>query len=194
MKTRFPGSVAVAPLGVVLAFTVLSIGCSPQEGTKAPAPDSTSALAARAILDPRSGSGVRGEVAFYPADDGDGVRVHAQVSGLTPGQHGMHVHETGNCSADDASSAGGHFNPTGQAHGDRDAQVRHIGDLGNLEADAEGNARLDYVDKLLRLDGPNSIVGRALIIHADPDDLTSQPSGNAGGRVACGVIERHAKH
>lgn len=142
-----------------------------------------------ATLSPTEGNDVRGRVTF--ADTPDGVRVVAEISGLTEGLHGFHVHETGDCSAPDATSAGGHFNPDAHPHGAPDAPAteRHDGDLGNLEAGADGTARYERVDPNVALSGPTSVIGKAVIVHAGQDDFTSQPSGDAGGRVACGVIE-----
>ena len=99
------------------------------------------------------------------------------------------MHEKGDCSAPDGTSAGGHFNPGGKPHAARDAAARHAGDLGNLKADPYGLARVDFVDSTLSLSGPDSIVGKAVIIHEKADDFTTQPTGNAGARQACGVIE-----
>jgi Cu-Zn family superoxide dismutase len=139
-----------------------------------------------AVLAPTAGSTVHGTVTFTATDDG--VRVTAQLEGLTPGNHGFHVHEFGDCSAADGTSAGGHFNPAGAPHAGPDAGTRHTGDLGNLSADTQGMASYNRLDSTVRLDGPHSVIGRGVIVHAAPDDLTSQPTGNAGGRVACGVI------
>jgi Cu-Zn family superoxide dismutase len=115
----------------------------------------------------------------------------ADLEGLEPGLHGFHIHEVGDCSAPDASSAGGHFNPDNTPHGtpENPPAQRHVGDLGNLEADAEGKAHYERVDQMLPLRGPNSIVGKSVIVHAQADDLSSQPSGSAGPRLACGVIQ-----
>lgn len=142
-----------------------------------------------ATLSPTEGNDVRGRVTFAQIEDG--VLVVAEVSGLSEGMHGFHVHETGDCSAPDASSAGGHFNPAGSPHGPPNApdSQRHVGDLGNLEAGPDGTARYERVDPVLQLSGPNSIIGKAVIVHAGQDDLESQPTGEAGGRLACGVIE-----
>ena len=142
---------------------------------------------ATATLTPTQGHDVKGTVTFTKVDNG--VRVVADITGLTPGEHGFHVHEKGDCSAPDGSSAGGHFNPTGMPHGGPDSEKHHIGDLGNLTADASGKATLDRVFTFLELSGTNSIVGCGLVVHQGADDLTSQPSGDAGARVACGVIE-----
>ena len=143
---------------------------------------------AAVMLAPASGSAVSGQVAFTALSRG--VRVLAQVNGLPPGTHGFHIHETGDCSASDASSAGDHFNPTDAAHGAPDAATRHVGDLGNLEAGPDSTAGYDRIDAVLTLDGPNGIIGRAVIVHAGADDFASQPSGDAGRRLACGVIMR----
>lgn len=143
--------------------------------------------AASAELNPTQGSNVRGKVSFMRVENG--IRVIADVTGLPPGPHGFHVHEKGDCSAPDGSSAGAHFNPYGTMHGDLHADQRHVGDFGNLVADNSGNAHVDFVDVRIAFDGLASILGKAVIVHANPDDLVSQPAGNAGPRVACGVIE-----
>jgi len=142
-----------------------------------------------AELEPTAGHSARGQVVFRTVDDG--VRITASLEGLEEGSHGFHIHETGDCSADDATSAGGHYAPQGSPHGapGNPAQERHVGDLGNIEADAQGKAHYERVDSLLSLTGDHSILGRAVIVHRGADDLTSQPSGAAGARVACGVIE-----
>ncbi len=119
---------------------------------------------------------------------GDEVEVKGEIMGLTPGEHAFHVHEFGDCSSPDAMSAGGHFNPDKQPHGGPHSAKRHVGDLGNIKADASGKAVIDIRDKLIKLHGPHSIIGRSLIVHAKADDLKSQPAGDAGARVACGVI------
>ena len=139
-----------------------------------------------AVLVPTEGNSVRGIVRFTKVPGG--VHVVADVTGLTPGLHGFHVHEFGDASSADGAAAGGHFNPSHANHGAPSDVQRHTGDLGNLEADASGHATLDLVDAGLVLDGSHSIIGRGLIVHASPDDLKSQPTGNAGKRVACGVI------
>mgnify|MGYP003111825821 CR=1 FL=1 len=140
-----------------------------------------------AVLHPASGSDVEGVVLFSNTDEG--VRVGAQVNGLAPmSSHGFHIHEFGDCRDADAGSAGGHFNPHGQPHGAPDAERRHIGDLGNLVTNGAGVAQTNVVDPELSFAGADSILGRAVVIHAGADDLQSQPSGDAGARIACGVI------
>jgi Cu-Zn family superoxide dismutase len=148
----------------------------------APAPASR----AVAQLHPLEGSGVSGTVTFAPVEGG--VQVSAKLSGLTPGAHGFHIHEFGDCSAPDGTSAGGHFNPTGEPHAGPNDAHRHVGDMGNITAAADGTATLEYVDSHMSFGGATSILGRGVIVHAKADDLKTQPTGNAGGRVACGVI------
>jgi Cu-Zn family superoxide dismutase len=142
---------------------------------------------ASAGLQPTKGNKTVSEVTFEQV--GDKVRVTAHVIGLKPDQeHGFHVHEKGDCSSGDGMSAGGHFNPYGKPHG-RGAE-RHAGDLPNLKADAKGRATLSAdLDVITVTPGPASIIGRGIIVHAQPDDYTSQPVGNAGARLACGVIK-----
>ena len=152
-----------------------------------PAAKSAGSAKGIAVLHPTAGNKVSGTVTFTPV--ADGVRVHAEITGLTSGKHGFHVHEFGDCSAADASSAGGHFNPTHKPHAGPEAAERHEGDMGNVEADASGNAKLDYVDHQISLSNDDkSVIGRSVVVHAKPDDLKTQPSGDSGARVACGVI------
>ena len=139
-----------------------------------------------AVLHPTSGSNVAGTVTFTLS--GDQVKVVANVTGLTPGKHGFHIHEFGDCTNPKGASAGGHFNPGNHQHGAPDATDRHAGDLGNIEADASGKAHLDVTDKVMKLTGAESILGHAVIVHEKADDLKTQPTGDAGGRLACGVI------
>jgi Cu-Zn family superoxide dismutase len=149
---------------------------------------SVRSLTAVATLEPTTGSQVHGTVRFV--QKGDKVMVEANVAGLAPGQHGFHVHEKGNCTAPDASSAGAHFNPSGSAHGGPSG-TRHGGDLGNLTADASGNAKYRVEVTGISLGaGDDSVIGRAVIVHEKPDDYTTQPSGNSGARLACGLISK----
>lgn len=147
-------------------------------------------------LEPTEGNSVQGDVRFEMASagiqsaemDGTGIGISGTIEGLPAGEHGFHVHEFGDCSAPDASSAGDHFNPEGHPHGGPDEASRHVGDLGNLEASEGSPVTLDMRDDRIALSGAHSIIGRALVVHADADDLESQPSGEAGARMACGVI------
>lgn len=137
-----------------------------------------------AVLYPTEGSEVSGTVTFTQGDGG--ILIEAELSGLTPGKHGFHVHELGDVSAADGTSAGGHFNPHEVDHAHPEA-TRHVGDMGNLEADESGRATYARTDALISFDGRNSILGRAVVVHAAEDD-GGQPTGNAGGRVAIGVV------
>lgn len=149
--------------------------------------DNNPVVEAFTVLESKEGTQVEGIVTFEQVEGG--VRIVADVRNLTPGKHGFHVHEHGDCSAHDASSAGGHFNPTDKKHGGPETEERHVGDMGNLVADENGVAHYDRVDDLMELNGPNSIIGLSVVVHADEDDLKSQPTGNSGKRIACGVIE-----
>jgi len=139
-----------------------------------------------AVLHPTKDSKVEGVVTFLK--QGSAIRVEGRVTGLTPGKHGFHVHEFGDVSSEDGMATGAHFDIAKHMHGGPDDKDRHSGDLGNIEADASGKATIKMTDKGIALHGANSILGRALIVHAMPDDLKSQPSGNAGARIAQGVV------
>lgn len=164
--------------GAVAALAVTFAGC-------ATSPMDTAV--ATAILAPTRGSAVTGTATF--AERAGKVRVSAEVSGLSPGQeHGFHIHDKGDCSSGDGMSAGGHFNPTANPHGPQDAP-HHGGDMPSLVADANGRATASFVlEGITVAPGPNSIAGRGLIVHKDPDDYRTQPTGNAGARLACAVI------
>lgn len=141
-----------------------------------------------ARLMPTQGSTVQGTITF--TQTAQGVRVQGTIEEVSPGKHGFHIHETGDCSAPDATSAGSHFNPHRMLHASPLDSNRHMGDLGNIVANKEGQAEIDYVDSQLSLEGEHTIVGRSVIVHAQEDDFATQPTGNAGARVACGVIEK----
>jgi Cu-Zn family superoxide dismutase len=148
---------------------------------------SSGPLKAIAVIHGTGDNKIAGTVNF--TEVADGVRVHVEITGLTPGKHGFHVHEFGDCSAADLASAGGHFNPTAKHHGGPDDVDRHVGDMGNIETDSSGATKLDYVDHNISLTKEqNSVIGRSVVIHAKPDDLKSQPAGDSGPRIACGVI------
>jgi Cu-Zn family superoxide dismutase len=136
----------------------------------------------------RSGSAVTGTLTL--TESRDGVRLRGEIRGLKAGaEHGFHIHEKGDCSAPDATSAGGHFNPGASAHGRYGSGAHHAGDLPSLAADAAGVARIDQVIAGVTLGaGATSIAGRSLIVHRDADDFTTQPTGNSGPRIACGVV------
>ena len=146
---------------------------------------------AKAAMEVASGSNVTGEATF--TDEGDGkVRFELTASNLTPGEHAVHIHEKGDCSAEDASSAGGHWNPTMKPHGKRgDGTSYHKGDIGNMTVGNDGKGTMSMTIDGWSIGGADStnVVGKSVIIHEKADDFTSQPSGNAGGRVSCGVIK-----
>src|SRR3954454_10538579 len=161
----------IISVGIMCAFAFAVHG---QDATKA-----------TCKLESKSGSKVTGTVTFTKT--GDDVQVVADITGLTPGKHGFHIHEKGDCSAPDASSAGAHFNPTMKHHGGPESMDRHEGDLGNITADASGKAHLDWKGKM-SLSGKDSIIGKSVLVHEKEDDLKTDPSGNSGARIACGVI------
>ena len=172
MKKMMTALFLFFPLGMVWADGTANIPVSPG--------------IAMCTLSPASNSQTMGWVKFTQRKSY--VRVEGEITGLTPGKHAFHVHEKGDCSAPDAVSAGGHYNPTDKIHGAPTSKDRHVGDLGNIMADKDGTAKFKFTDSVIQLTGANSILNKALIIHADKDDLKTQPSGNAGKRVACGVI------
>ena len=143
---------------------------------------------ANAKLRPKSGSSVEGSVSFRHDAERNGLLISIEASGLEPGLHGFHIHETGNCSGENASTAGGHFNPENNEHGDPNNASSHAGDLGNIRVADDGSVQHRVFSKTLTFTGETSVVGKAVVIHQQADDLESQPSGAAGKRVACGVI------
>jgi superoxide dismutase, Cu-Zn family len=149
-------------------------------------PDPAPIKKAFAIVQAKSGSEIVGAVNFTAVDGG--VRVVADIGGLKPGKHGFHIHEHGDCSAHDGSSAGGHFNPHNKKHGGPAGVERHAGDLGNLEANQYGFAHYDKVIQGLELNGENAIIDKSIVVHEGEDDLVTDPSGNSGKRIGCGAI------
>lgn len=180
------------------AIVVMVAACSSTSGTKpspgatpkpVPVPTTSTAKSATANLASASGSLVSGKLTLVPMHDG--VHITGEIGGLGAGKtHAIHVHEKGDCSAVDASSAGGHFNPTGNPHGRAGTGTHHAGDMDNIVADADGVAKINIHLIGVTLGGGayNDIVGRAIVVHAAADDYRSQPAGNSGARVACGVI------
>jgi Cu-Zn family superoxide dismutase len=180
MKTARISALAA---GCAAAAISLVAGCASTTPKPAAGPQ------ARATIEARSGSNVRGWATFTERSTG-GVAVVVHIENATPGVHGIHIHEKGDCSAPDAASAGAHFNPGGMPHAAPTATQRHAGDLGNITIESNGTGHLEIVDDLLTVrPGPNSVVGKSVVFHEKADDLTSQPSGNAGGRLGCGVVQ-----
>lgn len=173
----------------IFGMLILLSGCAQQQEAPhaaMPAAEGPAVSKAICVLHPTEGHNVYGTVTFSAVEGG--IQVVAHIEGLTPGKHGFHIHEYGDCSAPDGTAAGGHFNPTSDPHSAPTAAKRHAGDLGNVTADENGVAHLEWTDPHMTFSGANSIIGRGVIVHAGEDDLSSQPTGNAGGRVACGVI------
>lgn len=182
-----------------LLSSLVAIACG-QDAAAPPAP----ALAAPSSLDPANEPAQGAAVILAPTQghttagrlvlvqEDVGVRIRGEVTGLQPDrEHAFHVHETGDCSAPDAASAGAHFNPFEQPHGNPATEPHHAGDMLNLRANSQGVAQVDVLSTSLTLGGTErtNALGKALIVHANPDDYRSQPAGNAGDRLACGVIE-----
>jgi superoxide dismutase, Cu-Zn family len=166
-----------AGLFVLTALVLAITGCAAPQGP-----------AATATLRPTAGNNASGTVRFMQS--GDQVIVSGEVRGLKPGAvHGFHVHEKGDCSSADGNSAGGHFNPEGKPHGQHSQGTHHAGDLPSLRADASGVAAINFESRTIRVGGgATDVIGRGLIVHRDPDDFTTQPTGNSGPRLACAVI------
>ena len=165
---------------------------TPAPAATSPAVISTTNTVQSAVVNlaPASGSLVSGKLTLSPHDGA--IMVMGEIGGLKPNQeHAFHIHEKGDCSAADATSAGGHFNPTSQPHGRASAGQHHLGDNDNLKADAKGVVKVHthFNGVVLNPGAANNIIGKAVIVHAAPDDYTTQPTGNAGGRIACGVIQ-----
>ena len=166
------------------AAAIVSAGCA----STAPVATAPGGMRATAVLSPTTGNTTAGTVSFVQS--GDRVRISGEVRGLAPNaEHGFHVHEKGDCSSGDGMSAGGHFNPDGKPHGQHGTGAHHAGDLPSLRADASGTARFSFDSNTVRVgSGAADVVGKGLIVHRDPDDYRTQPTGNAGARLACAVI------
>ena len=176
---------ALGATGLLVAGAALA---AQSESKKAAQPTQTMpAGKAGATIEGRSGSSLTGAAEFMM--HGTQMMITVSVKGAVPGTHAVHIHEKGDCSAPDATSAGGHFNPGGHMHGAPDAKEHHAGDLGNMTVGADGSGSLMIQSSELSLEGSNSILGRAIIMHEKSDDFVTQPTGNAGGRIGCGVIK-----
>jgi Cu-Zn family superoxide dismutase len=189
-------------LGLGIVAALLLAACSreqpegaprqPDETTAAPAEKTTAAEPAHeavAQVAPTQGNTVTGSLALAPSSEG--VHISGAIQGLKPdAEFGFHIHEKGDCSAPDGSSAGAHFNPTQAQHGNPTSGAHHAGDMANIRSNAEGVAQVDTTAAGTALNGdPNTdVMGKAIVVHESPDDYATQPSGNSGKRVACGVI------
>ena len=181
---------------IVLAGTLMLTGCgqkAPEEAAApppAPAPEPEPRMAIASLQFTDAYPDASGSVVFTETDGGVEISAQINYGGETRvGPHGFHLHETADCSAADFTSSGGHFNPAGVDHGAPDADPHHGGDFGNIEIGEDFSGSLEMTSSTLSFDGANSVVGRAVILHAGEDDLTSQPTGAAGARDACGVVE-----
>ena len=186
-REKSPSSQSAAP-----AEATVNAPAANAAPVQAPAPATPAAqTTASAKLVSAAGATASGNLEL--TSEGVAVRVRGEITGLAPGkEHGFHVHEKGECSPPDFASAGEHLNPTQDPHGGPKSASKHLGDLPNLKADANGHVTVDVsitgatlVDKD---GGPNQILGKALVVHAMPDDYKTQPAGDSGGRIACGVI------
>lgn len=188
-------------LGAVIALTLLAACSREQPASEAKTPDPAAPPAAEqappaepapgavAQVAPTQGNTVTGSLAL--AQSAEGVRITGSVQGLKPdAEFGFHVHEKGDCSAPDGSSAGGHFNPTQAQHGNPTSGAHHAGDMANIRSNSEGIAQVDTTAAGTTLNGDpgTDVIGKAIVVHESPDDYATQPSGNSGKRVACGVI------
>lgn len=184
---------------ILILGVVVLVGCGGKQEEAAPTPEPEAApepveMAASATasveFQSREGMTITGSIGFEETEGAGLVVIAGSVAGAPAGSHGLHIHEIGDCSAADFKSSGGHFNPAGVPHAGPMDSERHGGDLGNIEIGADGTGSIELSSDLITLavGAENSIVGRAVILHEGEDDLVSQPTGDAGGRIACGVI------
>ena len=187
MKTRLI-SMGVMPIFFLLiSISVVLVGCerARQQAGVLPTADTKQA---NAMIGSSNDSGVTGMAVF--TQSGDQIALAIEIQGASPGLHAVHIHANGDCSAPDGTSAGGHWNPTGVAHGKWGEGEFHLGDIGNITVGEDGTGRIMLTTDLWEI-GTGSdvdVVGRGIIVHAGADDFTSQPSGAAGARIGCGVI------
>ena len=178
-------STLLRPFSLLLVCSALTACPPPKPG---PGPGGEVVTQATATIESRSGSTVTGTATFEQV--GNKVKAVVEISGATAGQHGLHIHEKGDCSDPAAKSAGDHFNPGKSDHGGPEKPSHHAGDFGNMTIAEDGKGRLEIeLDAISVGQGDNAIVGRAIVFHEKPDDLTTQPSGNSGVRQGCGEIK-----
>jgi Cu-Zn family superoxide dismutase len=181
-RAAAPKFAALVPAALALA----AASCGGMHGSTqtkgAPGPQ-----VAHAVIEGRSGSHVAGQASFISTNDG--VRIEVHVTGASPGAHAVHLHDKGDCSSADAMSAGPHFNPSQHAHGSPQADPHHAGDFGNMQVGPDSSGTLELVSRDLTVDpGLNCVVGHSIVVHGGTDDFTTQPAGNAGPRIGCGVV------
>jgi Cu-Zn family superoxide dismutase len=176
----------------ILVMVLALVGCG-EKTEEAEAPElelgaKSTMNEALAQLEAKSGSEVTGQGMFEL--EGDKVTLYLSLQNLPPGVHAVHIHEVGDCSAEDGTSAGGHWNPLTMDHGKWNEAPFHLGDLGNVEADEYGNGSLTLTTSMWTISSGalDDVVGKSIIVHESEDDFTTQPTGGAGGRIACGVI------
>ncbi|MBS1491871.1 MAG: superoxide dismutase family protein [Bacteroidetes bacterium] len=179
---------------VLILFSIFLLSTVSNAQTKTSTSDTSKSkgtikrtVTAIAVISGNTYDGITGVIRFTRLKKG--VRISGELYGLTPGKHGFHIHEKGLCDRPDFSTAGGHFNPGGMKHGSTHSEQRHEGDFGNIIADDYGVAKFTFTDYTLSFKGTNSIIGKAAIIHEKEDDLKTDPSGNSGSRIGCGVIQ-----
>jgi len=177
--------IAALSVSSLICFAVLGLRTQAAAPEQSAAVGSVTKASGQLIPTTKTQSTVKGTVTFTKTSHG--VHVQGEISGLTPGEHGFHVHEFGVWN-EDGMASGGHFNPTKAPHASHSSEKRHVGDMGNIKADENGVAMVDLEDDQMTLEGPTSILGRGLVVHAKADDLKTQPSGDAGGRLAVGII------
>lgn len=174
-------------LGICVLFAVASCAHKEQMPEITPAPEVVVPTKAQAVIKPAKGNKVKGVVHFSYEDNV--MHVEATLEGLKPGPHGFHIHEFGDCTAPDFSSAGGHFHIDDQKHGALNGHHSHAGDLGNIIANNKGVAKVNIKVEGISFSGETSILGKSVVVHKDKDDFKSQPAGNSGARIGCGLIE-----
>jgi len=177
--------IAALAVGSLVCFAILGLRTQAAAPQQAQQGGSVTKASAQLIPTTKTESRVKGLVTFTKT--ARGIHVQGEISGLTPGEHGFHVHDFGVWN-EDGMATGGHFNPTGAPHAGHDSPMRHVGDMGNIRADQNGVATVDLDDELMSFEGPTSILGRGLVVHEKADDLRTPPSGNAGGRLAVAII------
>ena len=185
MKRRLIFCLALAAACLLLAASIVA------QAAPASQPSAKAAMkSAGAVLEAKSGSKLTGK-AVFTEEAGGKIMLKVEIEGIAPGTHAVHIHEKGDCSAADGASAGGHWNPTAEAHGKWGTSPYHRGDIGNIEVGADGKGSITLTTDAWAIGAgtPNDIIGKAIIVHANADDFKTQPTGNAGGRIGCGVIK-----